>query len=575
MAATIGANTVLDYTIVPNPVHTGGAPQDIVIIATLKTDSEFGQALKSATIEKIKFDFGPATSDANSLTSAANAITAANFKPGAHWGYKDAKDAQGHTVPNQVEVTPKGSGEIIDTAMVLTVRGVHVNANSGLVAITITETVSKINGSASLPPPLVSVNQTSINLAKSEEKSTSENTFSSNHYFINAGNEVTLTWNIKENSGPISLHYIVNDQLVNTATPTAQEPYPGITKHTDGTALQSVDTYPNAKYGDPEATLKLNETTIFILEVASSTPVYLSLIVIVDQAGLQADSLTIGNPPFSGTQVRLYSQVQVADGESDGVFIVPNDTAHGFVFRKSDDPTKKVTNLFQVSKLGHLYTGDSGDNGILYIPNQSKGQFYFRSGDDKSYQDLAQISNSGDLNVEGNITVGGTVSTTKQFVVPQTFKSVFGWGQGAASWTTGDTASSGGITLAGLTGFSATKGSGNFGYYWMNFGGVLEGTLEVDMYIALYAGSGQAFFNIMSSTIPLSNSGTFTDVSCSREIWSTTQSPSWHNCYNGAYIIRKLVRTHFHGQYIYIGGIDLGQGSAAVRINNVSAFAQT
>ena len=39
----VGINTVLDYTIVPNPVHTGGSTQDIVIIATLKTTTEFGQ----------------------------------------------------------------------------------------------------------------------------------------------------------------------------------------------------------------------------------------------------------------------------------------------------------------------------------------------------------------------------------------------------------------------------------------------------------------------------------------------------------------------------------------------------
>ena len=256
-----GINTVLNYSIVPNPVHVGGNPQDIVIIATLKSTAEFGQPLSSATIKSIVIDFGPATGNDNSLIVSGSPIKASDANVNNNWTVSDAKDSNGNTLPNSVELTPPSdTWQIMDDAIVLTVQGVQVNNHRGNVTITITETVSKINGSAKLPPPLTATNQTSLTLAKVEEKTTGGNTFTSNHYVIKSGGDVTLSWNIADNTAPISLHYISNNKFVHTGKPTAGNPYPGITSHADGTSLQSKDHYPNQKYNDSPTALTLTDT---------------------------------------------------------------------------------------------------------------------------------------------------------------------------------------------------------------------------------------------------------------------------------------------------------------------------
>ena len=567
-----GINTVLNYTIVPNPVHVGGNPQDIVIIATLKSTAEFGKIgqkqkpLTSATIEKIVIDFGPATGDANSLTSSTNAITSENFSPTEDWIVSNVNDSNGNAIPNTVEVKPNGSGQIINDAIVLTVLAVQVSSHQGSVSITITETVSKINKSAKLPPPHTATNQTSLTLAKVEEKTISENTFTSTHYYIQSGEDVKLKWTVADVT-PISLHYISGGKFVNTQNNAGGNNYPGITKHADGTALQPHDSYPNSQYDDPIDALKLTDTTTFILKVGSgSTVQYLTCTVIVEDSELYARKANIGDKSLESTPtLNLIGQMTLNDGQGNGVF----NANQGFKLWSHSDPTqpKEVAN----------FTSD----GSVYVPNgfstggQVSGGSISTAGDIAAGNMNLTGSVTSDLNVKGDITVSGSVKSSTEYTNDNTPKSVGGWGGGSATWNTGYISSSGGATIGGLSGFSYTYGNGNLGYYCLNLQGVFEGILEVDMYLANYNGPGLGFFYIMSSTGELNSNGRFDGISQSRVLWSSYHKPAWFYGFNGADIQRVTMRMYFNGQFIYIGARDLNDGQLAIAISRVRAFSLT
>jgi hypothetical protein len=74
--------TYLEYTCAPN-VLTEGLTQDLVVVATLKTESQLGVELTSATISQIVLDFGEVGTGATNLTGKH--FTKSNFPPIADW----------------------------------------------------------------------------------------------------------------------------------------------------------------------------------------------------------------------------------------------------------------------------------------------------------------------------------------------------------------------------------------------------------------------------------------------------------------------------------------------------------
>ena len=567
-----GANTVLNYTIVPKPVHVGGNPQDLTIIATLKSTAEFGQTLTSATIEKIEINFGSVSGNGNSLTDTDNAITAADFSPNDNWAVKDVST-------NVVEVKPNGGGQISDGAIVLTVLGVQVNAAAGSVAITFTETVSAINGSTALPPPLEKKNVASVNLAKVENESTTSGTFSSNKLYIDSGDKITLTWDVTGSSDTISLHYIINNEFVHSVDPTTMDPYPGITVHADRTnKLKAKDHYPNTDYGDKPDVLKLYDTTVFILAVKSGTTTsYLTTTVIVEDRVLYAKTANIGDKSLdSTTTLDLTGHMSIGDNGDNGVFYIPNQAKGKFYFRKGDDSNYKdlarISHNGNVDLTGHMSIGDGLDNGVIYIPNQSKGKFFFRSGDDKSYKDLAQLSHDGNLNVGGNITASGFINRTSNYITSANLTEVGGWGGSTAKWPNGSVSSSGGKSVGTTEGFSTTNGAGNFGYYMVDLKSPIEAMLTADISIANFAtGGGQGLWQIIASEESFSNNNNKFDNDKTMQVWSSQQDPSSGQIYDH-FMFRIRPHVRFYGQYIYIAATDLNHGSLGLKINSIKVI---
>lgn len=529
----VGINTVLDYTIVPNPVHTGGSTQDIVIIATLKTTAEFGQTLTSATIEKIEINFGSATGDPNSLTDAGSPITDSTYSANSKWKIVPKKNSF-----TTFEVTPIGNGQVITDSIILSITGVQVNSKPGTVAVEITETVSKINGNASLPPPLSATNQTSVTLAKVEENILGGNTFTSNKYFIEAGDDVKLSWDIVANKSSVSLHYIVNDQLVNTATPTAKGTYPGITKHTDGTSLKHHDSYPNTTYSDSKTALKLTDTTIFILEIKSGkTVTYLSLTVIVGEAEITAKDLTVTGDLHVTNKAMFNNAAPWLD--------------------------------FNVE--GDLYFRD----GSITAANQFKFYYHTPEGSRKLMGSLVpeKLKIEGDIKSTGNITADGKITATEfinnaaNIITTNTNVEVGGWKGGKAHWSNAAVPTKDGKTIGGKSGFSLTSGSGNFGYYMIDLGEIMRGTLIVDMYIT----GGAGIWQILATQTKY-DSGKF-DKDTTMHVWSTWQHFEDWSVFDDS-ILNFYPKVHFKGQYIYICAVDQNKGQLGIKINEVIVWKQ-
>ena len=578
-----GANTVLNYTIVPNPVHIGGDPQELTIIATLKSNAEFGQPLSSATIEKIEINFGPATGDAISLTNKTNAITAADFSPNDNWKVTD-----GSTNVVEVQPTSGGSGQIINDAIVLTVPSVQVNDAIGSVAITFTETVSKINGNATIPPPLEKTNVASVSLSKIEEKASGKSTFTSNYYAIKSGGDVTLSWNIADNTAPVSLHYISNNKFVHTGKPTAGNPYPGITSHADGTSLQSKDHYPNQKYNDSPTALTLTDTTVFILKVGSDT--YLTCTVIVEDANITAksittDSLTIGNSTTSPGAIDLKS--------SQGAWAIGTSTEDSNLHvKKKDDKEIIEISENQVNiganpwPLATFNVSGSmsikGSDGVANFYTQ-KG-FHFTGYQGVAQANLANLDNHGNFDAYGNINAGGNIKaagdikaagsirSTKQYITASTKVEVGGWGGPQATWSNALAESSGGASISGsigsIDGFSSTSGAGNVGYYMIDLGTYQTGLLNADFQIGKYSGTtGVGKWFVMTSERKIDN-GKFS-INSSQQVWSLQKDISIGNLY-GILIEPINLTTYIGGQYIYFGAVDLNQGQLGIKMMGVT-----
>ena len=569
-----GANTVLNYTIVPNPVYTGGALQDLTIIATLKSTAEFGQTLSSATIETIEINFGPATGDGNSLTNKTNVITAADFSPNDNWKVTDVS-----TNVVEVKPAPGGSGQIINDAIVLTVQSVQVNDVVGSVVITFTEKVSKINGSTSLIPPQVATNQTSVNLVKIEEKASGKSTFTSNYYAIKSGRDVTLSWNIADNKAPVSLHYISNNKFVHTGKPTAGNPYPGITKHTDGTLLKDTDHYPNSTYADPSTSLTLQDTTVFILKVGSGTTVtYLSLTVIVEDQEIYASSATIGTPE-SEISLMVYGQQYMKDPNNNFTIYTANDFYLWRIPPANADNNGFVEQL-HIHKDGDMHVGGGiTSNGPLTANGITSNGSLTANGitSDSSLTVTGDLTVKGTTNkVVGDLDVSGSLKTNFISTIG-TARQVTGFNHSPmATWApqkataSSKYGSTGGVTIDNIEGFSVTNGSGNIGYYWMDLGQPSSGMVLIDMYIANYNSSGTGRFEVFSSAKQVDAVKGFHTES-SYQLWYCEQAPSDAFVQDNK-VVRKLVRTYFEGQHIYIVARDLNNGQVGIKINKVQAY---
>tara|TARA_R110000796_G_scaffold252584_1_gene388168 strand:- start:35406 stop:36905 length:1500 start_codon:yes stop_codon:yes gene_type:complete len=493
--ANIGAYPYLEYTIVPSPLIIN-EKQDIIILATLKTSVQNGSPLSSVIIKNVVLDFGDTGSDATDLTTVANAITLANFESNPNWSF-----SKGGGVGMSFIVAPTtvANGQIMENVIMIKLNNVVVNDKPGNVTITITETVSQVNGS---PLKSGNVNQASLVLPKIKEKHALKTIFTASNNYIKAGDSTILSWKGGPPGASYSLHYLKNNQLVNVTSLSANGSYP---------------TDPNI------SPLILDETTNFILKIKDSAEdSYLTRTVIVQQQTLYAQQVNIGG----------------------------------------STPGSESLNI-----QGHMSIGDSLNNGVMYIPTQEEGQFYFRTGNDNAYTDLAQISNQGNLNVGGNITVNGSVTSSTNYITGATLTNVAGWAGGTSVWSNATTESSGGTTIANMAGFSLTSGNGNFGYYEINLGGVVEGILMVDMYIVNYSGNGMGFWHIIGSENAFTN-GKF-DTTSTYQLWSTFQNPTWGQIYPNN-VIRKRVRTYFKGQFIYLGATDLNEGQLGIKMNSMA-----
>ena len=497
---TIGNNTYLEYTIVPSPLITDQT-QDIIILATLKTSVQNQGTLKSVTIKNIVLDFGATGSGAKDLTTVANAITLANFESNPNWSFTTGGGTSFTVSPSSSNIS---KGLIKDNVIMIQINGVNVNDTPGNVTVTITETVSEVNGKTAKANE--ASNHNSLVLPKIKGKHAVKTSFTASNTYINAGQSTVLSWE----GGPIeaqySLHYLQNNQLVNVPA--------------SGGSLDADSSYPADPTTNP---LILDETTNFILKIEDSGRVsYLTCTVIVQQEILYASQVNIG----------------------------------GSV------PGPETLNI-----QGHMSIGDSLNNGVMYIPTQEEGQFYFRTGNDNAYTDLAQISNQGNLNVGGNITLNGSVTSSKNYITADSLTNVGGWAGGTSVWSNATTESSGGATIADMAGFSLTSGNGNFGYYEINLGQVVEGILTVDMYIVNYSGNGMGLWHIIGSNNAFAN-GKF-DTTSTYQFWSSFQNPTWGLIYSNN-TIRKRIRTYFKGQFIYVGATDLNQGQLGIKMNSMA-----
>lgn len=261
--AIIGYDTYLEYTVVPSPLILN-QKQDIIIIATLKTKSENGAPLSSVTVDNILVDFGSAGKGATDLTSSDHSITQSQLQQGSNW-----KITQGGGQANSLTVTPQPhtTGQVNTNAIFIKIKDVVVNDTKGNVNVTITESLSKVVSPGSDSGP--TVNQTTVTVPKITGHDSAKTTFTSNHYYINAGNQpdVVLSWD-----GPVgasySLQYLLDDKL-KTVSPLTGSSY---TLH------------PIAKPIMPK------ETTDFILKVNDD---YITLTVIVENSHIYANKVSI------------------------------------------------------------------------------------------------------------------------------------------------------------------------------------------------------------------------------------------------------------------------------------------
>lgn len=536
-------NTYLEYTIAPIPLILN-KKQDIIIIATLKTKAENEGSLTSVTVDNILVDFGAAGSSGPTyLTSSKNAITQAQLQHDSNW-----KITQGGGRANSLTVTPQPNttGQVTSNAIFINVKDVIVNDTKGNVNVTITESLSKTVGSTDTGP---TVNQTTLTVPKIAGDDGAQTTFKASHYSINTQNQpnVVLSWN-----GPAepvySLHYLYLDQLINVPAES-----PGGSEGNLGNK-SSYTLYPSSTPSiTPSNTQNYmpEETTTFILKIkdGTATPTYQTLTVVVENANLVSNSLTtnalvVGNPAtFPGTtNIRLNGQIQVGDGTNSGIFIVPEETANGFIFKKGL-PTSP-TSLLQIQPSGDLVLAGGS------------------------------INTSGGLSAgttnTGSLTVGGTLSaqTGVRIMSVGTWRNCSGFAGTNATWLAGQEASSNGETIDGLDGFSTTNGAGNYGVYAVNLGTYLKGYVKVDLYMANYTGTGSGTFDVYSSKQELGANGY--DSKTSYQVWTSTQSPNAART-NGN-LVRKIVCGYFEGQYIYIGCKDDNNGQMGLRINKVEAF---
>ena len=165
-------------------------------------------------------------------------------------------------------------GKVSSNAILIKISGVKVNDEPGNVTVTITETVSMVNGQTPKEnPDIVPINQASLVLPKVTGNGTTKTTFTSSYYYINTGSQpnVVLSWD-----GPVgasySLQYLLDDKL-KTVSPLTGSSY---TLH------------PIAKPIMPK------ETTDFILKVTEgATTTYLTLTVIVENSHIYANKVSI------------------------------------------------------------------------------------------------------------------------------------------------------------------------------------------------------------------------------------------------------------------------------------------
>tara|TARA_R110000796_G_scaffold252584_1_gene388166 strand:- start:31941 stop:33566 length:1626 start_codon:yes stop_codon:yes gene_type:complete len=364
----IGSFTYLEYTIVPSPLITGQT-QDIIILATLKTSVQNGGTLSSVKVKNIVLDFGGTGSAATDLTTTANEITVSDFEKNPNWKFETGGGAG-----TSFKVSPSSSninhGTITSNTIMIKINDVLVNDTPGNATVTITETVSEVNGKAVTSG---TVNDTSLVLPKVQTDH-SQVTFTANPDHMNAGNKTTLSWNAPNDTGAVfELKYLMEDQLIK------------IKKHQNGNLLTSDDQYPKSSDND----LILGETTIFILSITSNgSTKRLAFPVIVSQADIYANQATI--PNYQGGNFNFL------DGQ-ETLLKISGDGGSTTVTINTDQGTNSWTNLVLQNKSGAWTIGTSNnyEGNELYIHHPGGARM--------------TLSSNGDLNINGNLTVGGNI----------------------------------------------------------------------------------------------------------------------------------------------------------------------
>jgi hypothetical protein len=304
--------TYLEYACAPN-VLPGGQTEDLLVVATLKTESQLGVELESATITQIVLDFGEVGSGATDLTDTA--LTISNIQVPDGWT---------PTVTGGVTCTIKPkkgtAGTISTNALVVTIKSVKVNSALGNVTLTIEEAATPAPQTNGEPPPTTTTDPgvETITLTKVATGPT-QPVLTADPEFISAGKSTTLSWSGGGASDTYSLHYIIRDSLTT------------ITKHADGTNLGADDVYPNADLQPPDPDLVLESTANFILRIKSKDgDTYVTTPVIVGKPDIYANSLHVPYPLGSNENGLLVGDKDGLNGNYGGVAIVCDGAASAY-----------------------------------------------------------------------------------------------------------------------------------------------------------------------------------------------------------------------------------------------------
>lgn len=424
--------TYLAYTCIPSPL-TLGQTQDILVIATLKTEAQLGISLTSATLTKLVIDFGDVGTGATNLTNMA--FTLANIEAPSGWMVAVSGTS--------CTLTPTGNaGLVTNNALVVTFTNITVNTTQGNVSLTISEAAIPAPQSDNVPPTttISSPGVESMVLPKTvagEKKVT----LSASPEAVAAGNSTTLNWSGARATDTICLLYISQGNLQT------------ITQHANGTPLGVEDVYPDQSLNPPDPMLVLNANTNFVLQIqpAGGESTYITTSVLVSQPNLFANSLQVASNGFAtvgGTtsSIKMFSNnwdsiLQAVVNNSPisqdliGVYSGWDNTGIYIAgYNGINHSSSQIKNIY----FGGPYTGNaqatlSLESGNLNIPGAFSGNGIVPIGSIIPFAGHANAAPAGWLLCDGS-----EVSQTTYAALYQIISNLYGSGDGATTFNLPD-----------------------------------------------------------------------------------------------------------------------------------------